>query len=70
MSIAAEVYDSRLKLRAAGKETIINVLDAQNQVTTAQINYTTAAYDEKTSAFALLLSMGILTAQEMGLPSP
>jgi len=70
VGIAAEVHSSRVKLREAGKETIINVLDAQNQVTSAQINYTTASYDEKISAYSLLVSMGRLTAEDLNLPMP
>jgi outer membrane protein, adhesin transport system len=70
VSIASEKHDARVKLRAAGKETIINVLDAQNQVTSAQINYTTAAYDEKIAAYTILVVMGRLTAEDLNLPMP
>lgn len=60
VNIAAEVFESRKKLREAGKETIINVLDAENEVNNAQINYTTATYDERLAVYQLLLSMGRL----------
>ncbi len=63
VNIATEVFDSRRKLRDAGKETVINVLDAENEVNNAQINYTTAAYDERTTVYQLLLSMGRLNPE-------
>ena len=60
VNIASEVFDSRKKLRDAGKETVINVLDAENEVNNAQINYTTASYDERVAIYQLLLAMGRL----------
>ena len=65
VNIAAEVFDSRRKLRDAGKETVINVLDAENEVNNAQINYTTATYDERVAIYQLLLSMGRLMPEYM-----
>lgn len=65
VNIAAEVFDSRKKLRDAGKETVINVLDAENEVNNAQINYTTATYDERIAIYQLLLSMGRLMPDYM-----
>ena len=63
VNIASEVAASRKKLREAGKETIINVLDAENEVNNAQINYTSAAYDERVAIYQLLLSMGRLNPE-------
>ena len=63
VNIAAEVFDSRKKLRDAGKETVINVLDAENEVSNAQINYATASYDERVAIYQLLLSMGRMQPQ-------
>lgn len=60
VNIASEVFSSRQKLREAGKETVINVLDSSNEVNNAQINFTSAAYDERLSIYQLLLSMGLL----------
>jgi len=65
VNIAAEVFDSRKKLRDAGKETVINVLDAENEVNNAQINYTTSTYDERVAIYQLLLSMGRLMPDYM-----
>ncbi len=61
VNIASEVFVSRKKLREAGKETVINVLDAENEVSNAQINYTSAAYDERLAIYQLLLAMGRLS---------
>lgn len=63
VNIASEVASSRKKLREAGKETIINVLDAENEVNNAQINYTSSAYDERVAVYQLLLSMGRLNPE-------
>jgi len=60
VNIASEVFDNRKKLRDAGKETVINVLDAENEVNNAQINYTTASYDTRVAVYQLLLAMGRL----------
>jgi adhesin transport system outer membrane protein len=68
VNIAAEVYSSRLKLREAGKETVINVLDAENEISNAQINYTSASYDLKVAVYRMLQTMGRLTGQNLGLP--
>lgn len=61
VNIASEVLDARRKLREAGKETALNVLDAENEVYTAAINLTAATYDARTAAFQTLLAMGRLT---------
>jgi len=67
VNIAAEVFESRKKLREAGQETVINVLDAENEVNNAQINFTSASYDERISVYQLLLSMGRLTPASLRL---
>lgn len=67
VNIAHEVWISRHRLREAGKETVINVLDAENEVSNAQINFTAAAYDEKLAVYQLLLAMGRLNAQYLGI---
>jgi len=67
VNIASEVFESRKRLREAGKETVINVLDAENEVANAQINYTSAAYDERLAVYQLLRSMGRLNIANLGL---
>ncbi|MEO5335819.1 MAG: TolC family outer membrane protein [Magnetospirillum sp. WYHS-4] len=67
VNIAHEVWISRQKLRESGKETVINVLDAENEVSNAQINYTAAAYDERVAVFQVLLAMGRLSPRFLGI---
>lgn len=67
VNIASEVFESRKRLREAGKETIINVLDAENEVANAQINFTSAAYDERLAVYQLLRAMGRLNVANLGL---
>ena len=67
VNIASEVFESRKKLREAGKETVINVLDAENEVNNAQINYTSAFYDERLAVYQLLLAMGRLDSKNLAL---
>ncbi|MEK7244547.1 MAG: TolC family protein [Pseudomonadota bacterium] len=62
VNIASEVFDARRALREAGRETVINVLDAENEVNNAQINLTGATYEERVAAFQLLLAMGRLNS--------
>ena len=60
VNIANEVLNSRERLRESGRETALNVLDAENEVFNAQINYTSAIFLAKVSAYQLLLAMGRL----------
>ncbi|MFA7430036.1 MAG: TolC family outer membrane protein [Rhodospirillaceae bacterium] len=60
VNIADEVFTSRRRLREAGKENVINVLDAENEVFTARINHTAALYDARLAAYQVLLAMGRL----------
>ncbi len=67
VNIASEVFDARKKLREAGKETVINVLDAENEVNSSQINFTSASYDERIAVFQLLLAIRRLTPSYLSL---
>lgn len=60
VNIAGEVFESRERLRESGRETALNVLDAENEVFNARINYTGALFDSRFSAYQLLLAMGRL----------
>jgi adhesin transport system outer membrane protein len=62
VNIASEVFESRRALREAGRETVISVLDAENEVNNSQINLTGATYEERVAVFQLLLAMGRLNA--------
>jgi adhesin transport system outer membrane protein len=66
VAIAEEVHASRVKLRDAGQETVLNVLDAENDVFNAQINLVTAQYDGYIGVFRLLQAMGRLTPGRLG----
>lgn len=68
VNIASEVLDARRKLREAGKETALNVLDAENEVYGAAINLAAATYDARTAAFQTLLAMGRLTPAFASVP--
>ena len=67
VNIATEVFESRKTLREAGKETVINVLDAEGEIFNAQINFAAASYDERVAIYQLLLAMGRLNAQYLNL---
>ena len=59
-NLAEEVLAATRKLHAAGKETIFNVLDAENRLNDARINYAQAYYDMVTACYEVLGAMGIL----------
>lgn len=60
-TIAGEVFEARKKLRAAGNETALNVLDAETEVFNARINQVRAEFDARSARAELLFSMGQLT---------
>lgn len=66
VNIASEVFDARQKLRESGKETVINVLDAENEVYSARIAYTSALYDARIATFQLLAAIGRLEFDRIG----
>jgi len=59
--IAREVFEARQKLRAAGNDTAINVLDAETEVFNARIKQVRAEFDARLARAQLLFSMGQLT---------
>lgn len=65
VAIASEVFDARHKLREAGRETVINVLDAEKEVYAARINLVTAEGDAQLAAYRLLQAMGRLGPAEL-----
>ncbi len=65
--IAELVFKARRRLRDAGKETAINVLDAQTELFTAQMNRISASFDAEIAAFRVLFAMGVLTPKTLGL---
>jgi len=67
VNIASEVFQARKKLREQGSETVVSVLDAESEVNQAQIDFTTAAYDERLAVYQLLLAMGRLDGRRLNL---
>lgn len=65
--IAKEVMEDRKRLRDAGKETAITVLDAEVEYYGVLGNKVNALYDKKISSFRLLSSLGELTIKNLGL---
>jgi len=57
----------RKKLRDAGKETAINVLDAEVEYYSVLSNMINAEYDSKIAFYRLLFVTGQLTPQNIGL---
>ena len=60
VNIAAEVFSGRRKLREAGKETVINVLDAESQMFDARIQLVAVQHDARIAVYRLLAAMGQL----------
>jgi adhesin transport system outer membrane protein len=56
VAIAEEVLRARRQLREAGKETALNVLDAEGEVFNAQINRIEAEYDARIANFRLIFA--------------
>jgi adhesin transport system outer membrane protein len=57
----------RQKPRAAGRETAINVLDAEDELTRALIAQTTAEADAALATYRLLAAVGRLDRHHLGL---
>ncbi len=61
VNIAAEVFEARRKLRDNGRETVINVLGAENELFNARINLVAAQHDARVGVYRVLGAMGRLT---------
>lgn len=70
VAIADEVLRARRQLREAGKETALNVLDAEGEVFNAQINLIGADYDSRLAAYRLIFATGLLNQKTLGLSGP
>lgn len=66
VAIAGEVFDARAKLREAGRETVVNVLDAENEVYNARINLVIAQGDALRAGFQVLQGIGRLDLRNLG----
>jgi len=60
VNLAFDVWESRKKLRESGKATVIDVLDAETDITNAQITLVTATFDRKIATYQLLFAIGRL----------
>jgi adhesin transport system outer membrane protein len=65
--IASEVMAFRKRLRDAGKETAINVLDAEVEYYSVLSNMINAEYDSKIAFYRLLAATGQLTPERLGI---
>ena len=55
------------RLREAGKETSLNVLDAEREVFSARINQISAEFDARIASYLLARRTGMLTPAALGL---
>lgn len=67
VAIASEMFRSRRELRDTGKATALEVLDAENEVYSARIDYTNAAFDARRAVYKILNAMGRLTPDALGI---
>lgn len=67
-AIAAEIaYDGTRKEASLGTRTTLDVLDAEHQFIQARSNQVSAASDRNVAVYALMSSIGLLTAKHLGL---
>ena len=66
LHIAEEIVSAQERMEKAGKETVINTLDAQSQLIDAKINYTSAFYDHLLGGLSVMSTMGVLTPENLG----
>ncbi|SDF13332.1 MULTISPECIES: TolC family outer membrane protein [Thalassobaculum] len=73
-SLRSEVNSAEIALdgvqqeATVGARTVLDVLDAEQELLDAQVNLVTADRNAIVAAFSLLASLGRLTAQDLGLP--
>lgn len=65
VNLAHEVYEARKKMHEAGKETLINVLDAESAITNADITYAMADFDLRQAAYQLVHDLGRLEVADL-----
>lgn len=67
INIASEVFEARKKLRQAGRESVINVLDAENELNSARLRFTDATFNHILAAYRVLFQTGRLTPDTLDL---
>ncbi len=65
--IAEEAFVARRRLREAGRETVIDVLLAEDEVTNARIQLTVARYEAIVATYRVLQAIGRLNADTLAL---
>jgi adhesin transport system outer membrane protein len=66
VSLAGEVFDARRRLRDSGRETVFNVLAAENELYSARINLVGATFDQRRAVYRVLQATGSLTPRSLG----
>ncbi len=69
-TIAEEVFEARVRLREAGSETALNVLDARSETFRTRIALAEATFDAEVALVRLLLTCGLLDAAALGAATP
>lgn len=67
VNIAAEVFEARKKLRNAGRESAINVLDAESELSGARLRLASATHEHLLAAYRVLLQTGRLTPETLSI---
>jgi outer membrane protein len=73
-SLTSQVDSSRIALEGVqreaqvGSRTVLDVLDAEQELLDAQVNLVLARRNERVASFQLLSAVGMLTAEGLGLP--
>ena len=67
VNLAIEVFNAKKRLREAGKETSLNVLDAEREVFSARINQISAEFDARIASYLLARRTGTLTPAALSL---
>jgi outer membrane protein len=67
VSAAQLALDGVIEERNVGQRTTLDVLNAQNDVITAQINLASSEHDVVVASYAIVLSIGHLSVQRLGL---
>ena len=65
VNIASEVYVARQKRHEAGQETLLDLLDAENEVFIAQISAADAAFDSRIAVYRMLFAIGRMTPESI-----
>lgn len=68
VSSATIALDGVQQEALVGSRTTLDVLDAEQELLDARVNLVSAQRDEVVAGYAVLASMGLLTAEDLGLP--